>query len=378
MKKLVFLFMAVIIFASPIYLLNQYRMRVGLNSLSVNQTLSKAAFKHAEYLSYNHIFSHYEDSSLPKFIGITPGDRAISQNYPSRFIVENISSGQPNYEASIKDLFSAIYHRLGFLNFNIDEIGYAKYNKIYVYDMGNTIISNKCLDYSNVRSGYIKLCRDSNKLIPESSYLSLERENPKVVMWPYPDMTDTPVVFYDEIPDPLPDYKVSGYPISISFNPYYYKKVELIEFKILNSDIPTRVITSQTDVNHILKYNEIVLFPLKRLEAGKVYKVLVRVFLNGEEKEFFWSFKTGKVSNQLVVTPSNKVFYIKPNKTYFIYFQPQSNNDVIKNFRYSYRKGIHINDIGFKDANTIRINVSGNGKVTLQSAKHSATLIIQN
>ena len=36
-------------------------------------------------------------------------------------------------------------------------------------------------------------------------------------------MKNTPTVFYEEHPDPLPGIGVSGYPISISFNPYYFK-----------------------------------------------------------------------------------------------------------------------------------------------------------
>ena len=345
------------------HLVNEYRNKVGLNSLKDNQYLTKAAKLHAYFMYKNHVIGHYEKEGYPYFVGVTPADRAIKVGYPSKMVLENISNGQSNFSESIEQLFGAIYHRLGFLDFNIDEIGYSKVDKFYVYDMGNSVISKACKYPSNARNGYIKMCKNPNTIIPQSIYNKIQNQNPSVLMWPYDGMSNTPVAFYSETPDPMPEYEVCGYPISISFNPSYYKNIELIKFNL--QGVKTKLITSKNDVNHLLKDNQFVIFPLERLEPNKKYIVHAVFRVDGEIKHFNWSFDTKKVSNVLEVTNNNQTFYIKPNKKYIVYFKPQNKNDIIKNFKTKYSSTIHFKKIGFKDANNIYLEVEGYGDITI-------------
>jgi len=376
MMKYLLIFLTTLLFASPLNLLNNYRAQVGLNPLKENRYLDVAAQKHAYFMYKNNAIGHYEAIGYPYFFGNTPFDRAIKAGYPTRQVVENISHGEENFNESIKDLFSAIYHRIGFLDFNIDEIGYAKISNFYVYDMGNSVIANSCKNPSYARSGYIGMCKNRNTIISKKTYNYLISKNPKVVLWPYPNMQNTPTVFYNEIPDPLPNIDVSGYPISILFNPYYYKHIKLIDFKIDN--MTYKIITKNNDVNHKLKYNQFVLFPLKRLDYDKTYYIHAKFLVDGKIKVFNWKFHTEKTNNILEVTQINQTFYIKPNIKYSIYFKPQNKKDVITGFRYRYPSTLKIKDIAFKDANTIYLKVSGYGKITLYTNNKRVNLIIKD
>ena len=374
--KYLFIFLTTFLFANPINILNDYRNKVGLNSLKENHYLNIASKKHAYFMYKNRIVSHYESKKYPYFFGVTPFERAIKAGYPSKMVIENISNGEINFNDSIKDLFSAIYHRIGFLDFNINEIGYSKVDTFYVYDMGNSIIADVCLSNNNTKNGYIGICKDKNKIISKKRYNYLISQNPKIIFWPYPNMKNTPTVFYNEIPDPLPGIDVSGYPILILFNPYYYKNIKLIKFKIYN--ISYRVITKKNDVNHKLKYNQFVLFPLKRLEYNKTYNIYAKFIVDGKEKVFKWKFHTEKIGNLLEVTHKNQTFYIKSNKQYSIYFKPQNKKDLITNFRYQFPSTLKIKKIAFKDANTIYLKVSGYGKITLYVGNKKVNLIIKD
>ena len=384
MKKLI-IFLAVFLFANPLFTINEYRSAVGLNSLDENPSLTLAAKWHAKYIFANNDLTHYEKRYGKYFSGVSPADRAISCGYNSRYIVENISRGEENYNESIKDLFGAIYHRFGFLNFNINEIGYYRLNDIYVYDMGNSFINRACKIKSDYKSGFAALCRDKNKIIPKSVYYDQMKTNPQTVMWPYDGMKNIPAVFYEEIPDPLPDYGVCGYPVSISFNSYYYenKKITLISFELYKNGKKvekTKIITYKNDINRMLKKTQFVLFPLERLDYGSHYDVKADFIINGRMKSFEWGFDVEEKRVPVItVTGIKGVYYIKPNVTTLIYFKPINAKDRLSKLRYEYIRGLKINKIGYKDANTLYLNISGaNGKkLKIKTEKRDIVLIIK-
>ncbi|WP_456479505.1 hypothetical protein [Nautilia sp.] len=66
--------------------------------------------------------------------------------------------------------------------------------------------------------------------------------------------------------------------------------------------------------------------------------------------------------------------------TYLIYFRPLDGTDVLSKLRYEYRRGVKINKIGYKDANTIYINVSGfsGKKLKIITEKRRITLIVKD
>ena len=354
------------LFASDISLLNEFRLKAGLNVLRMNRYLNESAQNHAKYLYYNHFLGHYEKDGYSYFTGETPFTRVIFVGYPSRFVVENISKGQKNFNESIENLFSAIYHRLGFLNFNVNEIGYAKVGDVFVYNLGNSVISEYCNENS-ARSGFI-VCKDKSRLVPKEVFYSIQKQNAKVILWPYHGMREVPVVFYEEHPDPLPDYGVSGYPISISFNPSYYQHIKLLSFKLFNEDkeiTNTLILTSKNDVNHKLSENDFVLFPLERLELNSIYKVVAKFIVDGNVKTFSWHFFTKREDTPIIEVENLKdTFYIKSNKLYIIYFKPLNANDTIFRIKTKYQ-GVTIEKFVFKDSNSVYLKVRGKGYVEI-------------
>lgn len=384
MKKLI-LFLAVFLFANPLFTINEYREAVGLNVLEENPSLTLAAKGHAKYLFINNEFSHYEKYYSKRFIGKTPSRRAVESGYKSRFVIENISKGEESYNESVKDLFSAIYHRLGFLNFNINEIGFYKLNKIFVYDMGNYYINRACAERNSVQSGFTAICKDKNKIISKSDFYAQMKTNPQAVFWPYDGMKNTPAVFYEEVPDPLPDYGVCGYPVSISFNPFYYqnKKIKLISFELYKNGEKvnkTKIITYKNDVNHKLTKTQFVLFPLERLEYGSEYEAKADFIISGRMKSYEWKFSVEEKSQPVITVTGRKGIYkIRPNITYLIYFKPLDENDKLSKLRYEFYRGLQINKIGYKDANTIYLNISGskNQKLKITTKKRNITLMIK-
>ena len=79
--------------------------------------------------------------------------------------------------------------------------------------------------------------------------------------------------------DPLPLYDVSGFPVSIEFNDYYFKKVELLSFKLFdNTDNEVKellLMDKNNDPHERFTDKQFTLFPLKRLSYNAQYRAEV-------------------------------------------------------------------------------------------------------
>jgi len=270
--------------------LNQLRASAGLTEFSQKNQLEIAAFNHANYLADNFMTGHYEAQGTIGFTGVFPKDRTINAGYRSLSVSENVSTGNTNSIDSIDRLMSAIYHRLGFLDFVHNEIciGIAKVSledpnsySAYTYNMGNAEYNALCEDSAFSGSGhyYFNVC-EPNININANTYQNVKVKamgnNPNIVVWPVNGDHNVPPVFFEESPDPLPDYSISGYPISIQFNPLLFTKVNISTFKLYqeqdNSEVqPTRLLSQSTDPNGKLSTLQYALFPLKRLEWNRAY-----------------------------------------------------------------------------------------------------------
>jgi len=132
---------------------NHYRQSVGLLELQLSDALTQSAKQHSRYLSKRDPHSiksmedaHGEQKGEQGFTGKTVRDRAATQAYPHKSVSENISLGNVDAKNSVELLMSGIYHRFGFFNFLIDEIGIGISDKVYVYNMGRKDISTLCQD----------------------------------------------------------------------------------------------------------------------------------------------------------------------------------------------------------------------------------------
>ncbi|MCF6201724.1 MAG: CAP domain-containing protein [Hydrogenimonas sp.] len=348
--------------------LNSLREKAGLGRFYSNEKLEAAAAAHALYLAKNSVDSHKESIGMPGFTGESVIERVLAAGYSSRLVSENLSSKNLDYKDSIDGLFGAIYHRFGFLDPIMDEIGIAftqdsNGRRIYVYDMGNYRINGLCSkDGFRGMGRYISgICADKEKKISYNEYYRVLNFNikaaPETILWPFDGQSDVPVAFYEEIPDPLPNFSVSGYPISVIFNSLETKRAKVTLFKLYGEgdvEIPTMVMDAKSDPNLLLKDNQFAIFPLKRLEYSTLYKAQLHYTLDGAAKEKEWSFKTRSFDASILkVVSKDASFEIEPKKSYILYIEPYGPNDLLGELLYP--DGVTVKMI---DPHTFRIEVA--------------------
>ena len=353
--------------------LNHIRKNLGMNPLRNNRILEKSAKNHARYLIQNPL-SHYQNPNRASFTGKTPADRAIFEGYHSKLVTENFSSGQGDAIASIDGLMSAIYHRFGFLDFSQNEVGIgiadSDSGPRYVYNMGNDILNDLCKkeDFEPISSSYYSTLCDQEKKIPADIFDQAEKQipqlNPEVIVWPQNGANDISPVFYDEMPDPLPDLVVSGYPVSIQFNHSKFKYIKLIQFKlyqigIKDTLVKTRLLTHKNDPNQKFTKFQFALFPFKRLDWNSRYKVKATFNLDGKKFVKTWEFSTRKFNQPIFhVSGEKELINLRPGNDAIIYIPPKKSLPFIRDLNWNSYPNVEA-FVSWEDQNTLRIHVKG-------------------
>jgi hypothetical protein len=350
--------------------LNSIRKLMKMQRLAENKQLKSAAQAHADYLVLNDESAHEEIMAHKNFTGITPVERAFHAGYASSQLSENLSTKNHNARTSVDGLLSAIYHRFGFLNPSIDQIGVGVTQDMkdidksaFVYLMGNSELNQLCTGSSFSGSGkYIyKVCKESDHRIQEREfYRSLQyskQNNPKIILYPYDGEEEVPPAFYSEIPDPLPDHEVSGFPISVEFNDYFFKNVTLHSFRLYVEggeevgDI--RLMDKHSDPHQKFTANQYALFPLQRLEYNQEYRAEISYTSKGKKETLIWYFHTRKPTEEFhLITQKEETISIDHGKSHIVYFRPHDPHDIIKNIQFP----VDI-DITFLDNNTIKLTL---------------------
>ena len=375
--------------------LNTIREHAGLIKLKTNKSLEKAAASHAKYLIQNQRNGHYEKKGKYAFTGTTPSKRVIKAGYPTTFVMENLSINTKGYVKSIDNLFSAIYHRFVFLNFDKDEIGFGsafskkkkKIKRAYVYDIGSSGIAELCDRSFSMEHGvyYMKnICKQSTKMVPKSLFEEkkdeIRRKNRDIILYPYVGQRNVWPAFYNESPDPLPGYKVSGFPVSVQFNPAYYKNVKLNSFRLYDGSgkeiKEIKILQQKNDLNQLFGKLEFALMPLKRLEFNTTYTVLFEAVADGTRVKKRWTFKTIKPKEILYRITKNKTnLTVLSGSTAVLYMVPGSKKDIIHSYRS--RGGVKVT---FLDQNTLEVTFPkrrSSGRVSLDVGKKKVFFEVQ-
>jgi len=331
--------------------LNHLRKGAGLVPFIRQKQLNIAARNHADYLTNHSLYGHKESENIKGFTGEFASSRIVHAGYASPQVIENVSTLNHNYKESIDGLFAAIYHRLAFLDFRSDAIGIGisqnkqKTNQTaFVYDMSSKALEKLYASKQTITNEKLTQALTTNKKL-----------NSKMVIYPFNGQQGVPPAFFDELPDPLPEHKVSGFPISISFNSHYHKSVKLLNFQLFNSEGQeiTNTITfdKKSDPNKRLKKLDFVLFPLNRLNWNSQYSVKFLAIVDNEVFEKTWSFHTEKFKSPLhTVNKEGQLFKIKLSEAHIFYFPPTSKIDLLNDI--SYPNNL---DVEFIDKNTIKI-----------------------
>ncbi len=353
--------------------LNMIRTGAGMMRLSSNTQLQSAAKAHAYYLVSNNELDHFEIKGHKNFTGEKPVDRTMNAGYLSRVVSENISTDNHNAHQSVDGLFSAIYHRFAFLSPAINEVGVGVMQResdsdksAFVYVMGNSDMNALCSGKSfNGTGRYWKSCKDLSHRVRDKAYMKAlnynKQNNPDMILFPYDGQKEVPPAFYAEIPDPLPDHDVSGFPVSVAFNDYYFKHVTLISFDLFDQKdnvVNTYLMDSNNDPNHRFSEKQFAIFPLKRLEYNSRYRVLLTYGYNDKIKKITWYFNTKYIKEKFyIMEKSFDKLTVETKKSYVIYFRPLDAHDVLTDMQFPADV-----DVQFLDNNTI--------KLTIMSDKH--------
>ncbi|MCP4755206.1 MAG: CAP domain-containing protein [Proteobacteria bacterium] len=353
--------------------LNRIRRTAGMIPFKTNPILETSAKNHARYLLTNGIIGHVEQSNLPGFTGKKPEDRALFAGYSVRAVTENFSSGQKNVYESIDGLMSAIYHRFGFLDFSKNEIGIGiardKQGFNFVYNMGNEQLNLFCRYSIYMKEGsfYPNICRHKDKVSAEKFDQRREKtlsSNPSIVVWPAEGADDAPVVFYEEIPDPLPDISVSGYPVSIQLNPHYFGPPKIVRFKLFRAETneevrPVRLLAKDSDPNHRFSEYEFALFPLRRLDWNTAYRAEAMVEVDGRVLEKEWEFRTKDLGSPIfVIQAQEEKLLVKRGIQYAVYIPPLNEMLFIERLRWESPPNLQT-AVDWQDKNTILVTLSG-------------------
>jgi len=371
--------------------LNAIREEMGMNSLLQNDLLSIAAQGHADYIVANNESSHYEVEGHKKFIGVKPVDRTLYANYDSMQVSENLSTQTYSAQNSIDGLFSAIYHRFGFLSPSIDSIGVGvsqekakTSNSAFVYVMGNSDMERLCHDKSFSGSGkyYYKICKDESHRIGEKAFAKAQNSNkiynPKIVFYPYDGQLEVPPVFYDESPDPLPHHEVSGFPVSVEFNDYYFKEVELLSFKLFKGEhevTDVLLMDKDNDPHGRFTQMQFALFPIKRLDYESQYKVELSYKTKGKVHSYAWAFATQKPTEELHIIEAKKAkVHLAKGKSHILYFPPHDAHDLLKSMHFPASVNIR-----FVDHNTLELTVMDDDldDFTLKSRDRTIDIVME-
>ncbi|MFK5976702.1 MAG: CAP domain-containing protein [Sulfurovum sp.] len=366
---LIFILSCGIYAESGLSYLNKIRSQAGLIKLKQNKYLNRASSSHAKYLVRHQVTGHTEQIGRGFYTGKRPHNRALKAGYPSAFIVENLTINTANQKQSIDNLFSAIYHRFVFLTLEHDEIGMGsakskngrRFKSAFVYDLGSSAISQLCKNRYNIKNGvyYIKdICKDKKKMIAKTIYNrakdKIRLKNRSIVLFPYPNQKGISPVFYNESPDPLPKYGVSGYPISVELNSAIYKNIRLKSFRLYSNGKEikdTKIIKNSNDKNKIFTKYQFALMPLKRLEYNTTYTVKFDASTSKKRVTKRWSFTTTNPKGKLYrITKKNSHLKVKAGTIGILYFVPNGRNDIIT--RYGSRGGLKVN---FIDQNTFKV-----------------------
>jgi len=376
--------------------LNTHRQKSGLIKFKPNRKLNRAAKSHANYLVRQQKNGHYEKKGWKGYTGKTPSDRVLKAGYASKAVMENVTENAKNYKHSIDILLAAIYHRFVFLNFENDEIGVGtassgkkrRVTSAFVYNTGSTEITKLCKRSYNMENNtyYVQnMCKDSKKLIPrylyEQKQAKVRKKNAKIVLYPYSNAKNVLPAFYTENPHPLPGYKVSGYPVTVQFNPLFYKEVKLKKFRLYDAKgkriKKVKILTQKSDVNRRLTKLQFALMPLKRLEFGTTYQVKFEAVADGKRIKKSWKFTTKKPKGTVhKITKKKTTLKVKRGEKVALYFEPASKKDILDCI--SYTDKLHIFCV---DQNTLSVTIPRNeylvNKYTVDTDKKSVDLIIK-
>lgn len=279
--------------------LNTWRRQAGLQTLTTQPELKKAAQKHAQYLTKDPDGHDERNRSNPHFSGSTPQERATAAGYAAP-IAENltIANFARSGRRSVDGLMTALYHRLSLLTPEHDEAGTAwargKYNA-FVVKQGSSHDRELCQNMPPLDGKRYVLTTQCGGKEVKIGVNEPPHQHAEAVKFPIGANIE-PSYDGKEQPNPMPNHGKTGNPISIALHGKA-DDVAMVSFKLFAPDgeiRQTQILTAQNDPNKLLSKTEFALFPIEVLEFDKTYRVEFVYRENGQNHTETWQFKTRK------------------------------------------------------------------------------------
>jgi len=221
---------------------------------------------------------------------------------------------------------------------------------------------------------YYSVCANGFEINSEY-YQSLTRDRlvaqAEVVLWPADGQEDIKPVFYSEEPHPTPDLPMTGYPMSIQFNPQKVKSVAIMGFSLevfkpnemsdWQAVNEIRMIDKSNDVNQRFSELEFAWFPLRRLDWNGRYRYRIDALVDGVTQQYRAEFSTTRLSLPIYNVQGGMDSLQVSSKRFILYREPDAYDNLPfqgVNLRYRSRPYVKAKVI---DPNTVEIGVGGNG-----------------
>jgi uncharacterized protein YkwD len=252
--------------------INYRRAQAGLQPLTRDPRLDRAAAAHAGYQQLNNLINHQEDPLLAGFTGPTSTERVRAAGYPLELQAQAdgeviAATAEPDGFAAAEGLLGAIYHRYLMLEprFDVAGAGDAHRGGGYYWLNVNLVAS-----------------RNGTGLGPG-----------RMVVWPLPDQRGvTPRFFSDqETPDPVAGRNTVGYPVSVHAS--LGSQLRVGRFVIRErGGRELRVVQLDASSDRETPLSAAAIIPLARLRSGVQHDVEFSGTVDGIAIEKRWSFMT--------------------------------------------------------------------------------------
>lgn len=244
--------------------------------------------------------------------------------------------------------------------------------RVYVSWFKNFCDSATPQDQSLKSRYYLNLCHSDFKMRQDYRQELDQRQyqkSPQFVIWPPRNASDVSPVFYDEIPDPLPDLDVSGYPLSVQFNPGKVISAQIKKFTLERQNRngswspvkAVRELNHNNDPHKTLTEFEYAWFPLQRLDWNRAYRATVTAITqdNAQKKSvqtISWAFKTKNIETPLIiVNAQQKQVDVPQNQWFTLYHVPsKSVSRPMKEISAAWRKPAKVKST-IIDMNTVKM-----------------------
>jgi uncharacterized protein YkwD len=254
--------------------INYRRAQAGVGVLARNSMLDRSAQAHSDYQRMNNDVTHEEDPAKPGFTGATVGARVQAAGYTlvPEYTWGEIIAASTNSSGfyMAEELVTAIYHRFAMFEPMFKDMGSgsATGSDNYTYFTTNF----------GATGGY-------SPGLPSHT----------IVTWPVNGQTGVQHSFTSDFeePDPVPDVKDVGYPISIHAN--LIETVAVQSFTVRPrggaTDLATRLLVRGRDPNTTMS-SVAAIVPLSPLAANTTYDVSFTGTVSGAAVSKTWSFTT--------------------------------------------------------------------------------------